>query len=435
MRNIFLAKITIFIALTVACCTKVLCQASGFVGEDQHILRENETEIIKLGVKSDFDYDEYVFYKWEIVDHPDDDAGMLSNTDQAQTELTVTAEGTYVCKCFRVSKYGFQTEYVTIDICDEIVIKSIESNKECFATGTALDVSDFDIVTDPPGYEEIVELMPGSEVAKRSTGFGNPFTVGVGMSGFSYGAQSDEPVYFHVRRKDDTYYVPDNNMAKIVVVDASVISYGTNVPIGKTGFDRVSLLAKKVNHFRKKLSNSDWLKELKALRDPASLSLDFNLSPGASYDCCDDNVLRPILSLDASLALTAALHSYIQLPIPFTGFDITLASSGAFNLTAGRFNIAPNKPLDDVCDNGASLKFTLQTTLTAKVMVTLVPGSDVVSAGGGLQGYVKIDFIILPTSEQKKVWECGVNGFVEVIAVVTLYSGNITICEPISTTL
>lgn len=410
MKNNLIVKIAFAVALSLGFYVTVMGQKTGFAGDDDCVfLGDKDSESINLGKDPESDVMDpkgiaQLYFKWEIVDNPGG-YGSLSETDTPKTVLTVTHNGSYVCKCSRISKYGYQTETVTITVYDEVNFSSITmaDHIQCFPVGATLNESDFTIVTNPPGFEDRVELMPDYKVAKRS-----PW--------FSVGVESKETVRFHYRQFDGSYYVPNHNECEIIVVDDSKSFASMEVPIGKTLIDRMKTAKDYITKVKNTMENDKWLDGLKG-QSPLFWNLDFNVTPYWSEECCD-NKTKDVTVIDFSLALEGGVHWYFPLPVfPNFGFDLTIGVEGSAGVTGKRFN---------GCKPSGDINYSVGGSLVAKAMLTAVPGSDLLSASGGLKGYIKYSGTI-PSSGGSVT--AGISGVVDVVALVTIFSGEINIVE------
>lgn len=100
-------------------------------------------------------------YEWSLESFPDNvGRPTIASPTLPITTVTFFDSGSYEFVLTRVSKYGYQKEYVTVLIYEEITLvsaKQVYENK-CWREGDAIRESDFDFETDPPGYEGRVRV-------------------------------------------------------------------------------------------------------------------------------------------------------------------------------------------------------------------------------------------------------------------------------------
>lgn len=114
-----------------------------------------------------------VQYYWEIVSVD----GPTDFTDETARKKPVTAvritseEGTgdFVFSLTRISKYGYQKEFVTVTMKNTIEV-IVKPKNECWGDGDDITLDQFDIQTNPKGFVEHVILDQDSRKAKNHAG-------------------------------------------------------------------------------------------------------------------------------------------------------------------------------------------------------------------------------------------------------------------------
>ena len=119
-----------------------------WAGEDKEVLKApDNSQTVTIGV-ADGSSDKC--YEW---------TGPNIRSDAHRATVVVnpqTAEETYVVK--RTSACGVEEDQVVVRMKDSIALVSVTPKKDCYNTGDAVSVSEFEIVTDPAGFESLVQL-------------------------------------------------------------------------------------------------------------------------------------------------------------------------------------------------------------------------------------------------------------------------------------
>lgn len=413
MKNNLIVKIAFAVALSLGFYVTVMGQKTGFAGQDQTVMLDgNDRKDVYLGVEEGDAAckDCENFYHWRIVEHPEDDPGEIDYITIAKPKLTVRSNGLYVCECTRISIYGYQTETVYVEVCDELDIERAEMAEdiECFPLDGTVDINDLKIVTIPEGYQERVELAPGSTVAKVSNLFP--------------GVRNNEKVYFRAKHSDGSYFEPEHNVGSILVIDNSRTIFSGEVPAGVTLISRLKDFDDLIKGVNRGMTNNEWLSELKKAKK-GFWSLDMNFVPAMSIDCCNHEK-KHVFVCDVSLAFEAGLHQLFPLPpFPNIGIDVGIAGEGSLNVLGLRLG-------EGICsESSAPATFSLSGTVFGKLVLSLVPGSDVVSVSGGLAGNVTGTIDLKDASAGFKEAKVKVSFVAEVVAVVSLFSINQVIVE------
>ena len=122
-----------------------------WAGEDKEVLREEDnSQTVTIGV-ADGSSDKC--YEW---------SGPNIQGDVHSATITVNPqdqEQTYICT--RTSSCGVEQDQVVVRVKDTISLVSVTPLKDCYNSGDALVLTDFEIVTDPAGYESLVQFSPG----------------------------------------------------------------------------------------------------------------------------------------------------------------------------------------------------------------------------------------------------------------------------------
>lgn len=146
----------------------------GFAGEDKEFFFL-PTENVPLGVFEigiDAPEDTECHFLWEAVSAPENPQmyqPFVSDRKKSKVNIQVWDEGYYLYRLCRVSKYGYQYEMVTVTILNEIrlVGANPKKNIQCWADEDPITIDQFDLTTEPCGYEAYVDLADDSRVAQN----------------------------------------------------------------------------------------------------------------------------------------------------------------------------------------------------------------------------------------------------------------------------
>ncbi len=139
-----------------------------FAGEDRYVFFDKTVGSVdvKLG-KTDTNDD--VYYRWEVYRQSEDGSCFIDNELISNPTVSIFAPGEYIFKCTQVSKYGHKKEYVVVNATSRVDILDVKPKaSKCFIHGSTLTRDDFNIVTQPPGLEEYVEIKERTDVLNGS---------------------------------------------------------------------------------------------------------------------------------------------------------------------------------------------------------------------------------------------------------------------------
>ncbi len=131
----------------------------GFVGENL-IKQLWEGDFVDVTLGTNGNTSECV-YEWKLESAPD---GVMSpeifNSNLPKTKVRLFGSGAYVFYVTRVSKYGYQREYVTVVLYEDVTLVSVKSAdpEKCWSPGDPVREIDFDFETEPPGYDYKVKV-------------------------------------------------------------------------------------------------------------------------------------------------------------------------------------------------------------------------------------------------------------------------------------
>ena len=185
-----------------------------FAGEDKYVFFDKTVGRVdvKLG-KTDTNDD--VYYRWEVYSQSDDGSCFIDNELLSNPTVSIFAKGEYVFECTKVSKYGHKKEYVVVNATSRVNILDVKPKlSECFIHGSTLTRDNFEIVTQPSGCEEYVEIKEGTDVLNGNISTVWPFYM--------------HEVKFKALDEDGEYY-DSKIICKIPVIDDQKMVYHKNV--------------------------------------------------------------------------------------------------------------------------------------------------------------------------------------------------------------
>lgn len=178
-----------------------------WAGEDKEVLREEDnSQTVSIGVP---DGSSDKCYEWSGPN--------IESVDTHQPVIVVhpqSPEETYICT--RTSSCGVEQDEVVVRMKDTISLVSVTPLKDCYNSGDALALTDFQIVTDPAGYESLVQFSPtqvynlaGASEERQTITFGLTYngytsskTAQVNVFNEDLGVSEGQSVDFHKFIKD-----------------------------------------------------------------------------------------------------------------------------------------------------------------------------------------------------------------------------------------
>ena len=135
---------------------------NGFAGEDKVVLFPEDdpfpTKFERVGTN---DPNPDCVFHWSVISHPEGASYSFNNANVQQPLFTFNkATGIYVLEVTRVSKFGYQREYVSLEVKSEIELLVAISRKDCWSPGDPVRAEDFELTTNPPGYDDRVVVHP-----------------------------------------------------------------------------------------------------------------------------------------------------------------------------------------------------------------------------------------------------------------------------------
>lgn len=310
---------------------------NGFAGEDQCVYfvysSENPYKEVTLGSNDPGTTDANCVFSWKVISSPEGAHYEFVDGHSNRPKLRIFTGGDYIVEATRVSKYGYQTETVCVTTKNEVILVSAISNKDCWENGDDVNPSHFELITDPPGFDYLVEVHPEDRIIGGVTNW--------------YG---DEEVRFRIRKPDDDTYQDCDVTANIFVSYGTLIDLSTNV----TGLDGPKLpsnlktmktLYQSIQNSQKLVNKFDGLFDLiMSCTDPNSSPIhpikkaDFNMDMAINMSCCemDDGQIHSnaYFQMGGSLDLFAGVELRVPIFPPNPKFGLFLIGSAGFGVKA-----------------------------------------------------------------------------------------------------
>lgn len=354
MKYIKSLLVSTFVLL--ACLSLHAQSALGFAGEDKKTVHlSDNSQQVEIGLPDD---DPTHCYEW---------SGPNILTDPHKPVITVNPqEPMVVYTVTRHSTCAPETDQVVVSMVDTIGIVSVTPLKDCYNDGDPVDISDFEIVTDPPGFGSLATVTP--DHARNSWG---------GIV---------DPTDFTIRLTYGNY-----TSSRTVTVD--VYNEGLEISIG------TSLHLNKVKNtlqtLRKVIENAKNLANLVSKTGgvlPCDLEFDASLNiPDEQWfkACCNGNELTGYRMSGFSFTPSLNLDCYI--PIPYVSFPKAGGLSAHLGLGYGMEFGPVSYAYKGECTGGVSVDVRMFVRIAGGVEFSLL-SRDILSAQADLEGIGSASF-------------------------------------------
>ena len=221
-----------------------------FAGEDKYVFFDKTVGRVDVELgKTDTNDD--VYYRWEVYSQSEDGSCFIDNDLLSNPTVSIFAMGEYVFECTKVSKYGHKKEYVVVNATSRVNILDVKpKSSECFIHGSTLTRDNFEIVTQPSGCEEHVEIKEGTDVLNGKMNTIWPFY----MHEVKFQALDEDGEYYDSKITCD---IPVINEQKRI--DRSDLSLASEIP------------AKVEEHVNNVANTVGCVNRLHCLSDPATI--------------------------------------------------------------------------------------------------------------------------------------------------------------------
>ena len=348
-----------------------------YVGDNQIVLYDCEAgyNIVTLGNPKEAPgaNDDEVQYYWELV-RKDENTNAFFPDENTRKKPITTAQisseaglGDFVFCCSRVSKYGYQKEFVTITLKNTIDV-IITPKNDCWSHGDQIKIDQFDIITTPKDLESHVDLDADSREA-------------VNVAGPIHDTQelhfiSDEPSRFPLNESN-------TNVTINVIRTSDFGGFHVDIP---TKVGKMCKALKEGSDIKNKLEKVKKFTEPLKKFGPVDFSPVFNgdVDFVGGIECCQGGQAKFI---NFSGGFTAGVHFEIDAPLPpcpAIHFYAGLDASVSVNLFQIRWNYQ-KRCSECNCGGVSFIPFTLQGELYGGVSLAAV-SKDLLSVSGEVAG-------------------------------------------------
>lgn len=254
----------------------------GFAGEDHSILFSKDdpatSKTIELGSWS---YQPDCVFYWHVISSPDDAVYSFDYDNAQRPNFTYNkAEGDYVIECTRVSKYGYQREYLQLSILSEIELEDVKTLKACYSINDEVKLEDFRFTTRPEGYEHLIQIEDDDKIVGRNQ---NAF--------------GDEEVHFYTiledgeKQKFETtgqIYVSTGDWLDLSITNENLKNLPSNYAVLKQYYEMIKNSDKK---FEKVKNIANFLKCAVPPQTPLTTDHKIDINRGImriNMSCCND---------------------------------------------------------------------------------------------------------------------------------------------------
>lgn len=376
MNKIRFCKILFSLALTVLSVQVRAQVLHGFGAKNDNyipaIIPPGQTMVdVTLGNPDDTDPN--VQYHWEFikVNKPHYQCSFCPEWPNTQMPVVTLEYGLWLFQVTRASKYGIQTENVVVNVSNDIFVKAKpKNNRCCWSNGEEISLSQFDITTEPPGFENLIELSEDSRVAQ-------------------HWAESPETEQIISFQAVEGCEYPVHGQTSINVIEGQVYVQANFVA------DRGLVRAidamesiREINGMKDRFKKAEEM--LKPVKKLGPFDYDYNVGGAVNlyggYECCcgtKHNYLGINANLYGSVSVMATFTPFVAFP----PFKIKFGVEGGISLTLADFKVSGSIFDDDEC--GCSLVDLIPFNVYVDIMGGIAfegPAADMLSATGLVVG-------------------------------------------------
>ena len=325
-------KILFAVAIVLSFQFSVLSSAfAQFAGEDKKIAREpGNTQKVDIG-RPDPAND--VCYMW-TGPHIDGNAN--------QAVVTVNPHDTLeIYQVKRISKNGIEEDEVKVRVEDTISIVSVRPKYKCYRNDEGISTSQFEIVTEPEGYERLVTVTPNTASSSIAISNHFPVTFNLTHNGHTSTKTAEIVVYNSDVAAPEEILVGALQTLEYLIKHRVVLRYV---------WDNVERLSNIINSKATTLSPCNWSLDTKPDKD-----FDDGLSISPRMLCCgedENHASSPALKFQFG---KLSYGNSFGCRFPFYGVPYVASADFVFNLSAEMFLgpcngvISTNKDCNQFC--------------------------------------------------------------------------------------
>lgn len=360
---------------------------ANWAGPDQKVLRKvDNSQTVILSVLTPGGY----CYRWS-------GPNILTDRNQPTIQANPTEEQS-IYICLRIGANGVEEDQVVVSLVDEVRIVSVKPKRTCYSPGDPIDLEDFEILTEPKGYEDLVSYSP----VQISGGNGlyptqhNPLVQGNG--------KWDEVIVFSID------YL-ENHCEKPLIVSVANPDAQNTVTSHfdfQKGFNYLDIV-NELDAIEKALNSSGG----SGHRIPHSPSINIGSIdiPWYKYECFNDHVIKLYNLQWGGLSVELGPDFYVPIAvIPGAYFHGNLR----FGTTIGQTNFLMTEGYDFFSTEEVHITFSIEGSASASLGLALL-NPKFLSVEGGVEGSFSTNCVWII---QKRIVERNpiifkINGFVE----------------------
>lgn len=264
--------------------------------------------------------------------------------DANQAVITVNPQDTMeIYHVKRISKNGVEEDEAKVRVEDSIRIVSVYAKYQCYNHGDEIETSQFEIKTDPPGYENLVTVTPT-----------------VANNNFGWSAECGVPVTFSLTKNGHT-----SKLVKDICVFNSDLSVSQNLSQGLSNISQMLMSMKLVDAAledvqkctrplrRLKMPTCGWGDD-----PPSQASGALDITP--KMLCCSDHTMAPALQIKFGQLSKGASYGC---RVPLYGIPYVASFDFVFNIGASIF-VGPIDGIVSVNTKCAQLCFPFGATVS-----------------------------------------------------------------------
>lgn len=271
--------------------------------------------------------DEDAQYHWKLVKSTPPDASHYFDDgwETKQCPVVYLNHGKWLFQVTRASKYGLQMENVIVDVSNSIkVTAEPKDDRCCWSAGETIKMDQFDIKTEPPGYESYVDLHENCRLAVKDDLF----------------SETEQEITF-VPVESCDYYVFGQTTIKVINSDMEDNNYSLGVGRDLMEIKKKLDKLKTINEAKKRIATlEDLVKPVKKVSP-----FEFSVEVGGSTDfgigkqcCCGKDY--GFLQGNASVGIEASASVKIPSPYPAIKIKLGIFAGVSLEVEDARFSTA-----------------------------------------------------------------------------------------------
>lgn len=289
----------------------------------------------------------------------------------------------------RASKYGLQAEYVNVDVGNRIQVRATpKDGRCCWSSGAPINMDEFDIETDPPGFLHFVELAEDSRQAYSVVGGGDIF---------GGGGDSEQIVRF-VAKPECPYEVVGSVRINVIETENFLdfgVAYGKSISEAFKMYNELKSIEKmkdKFDHVEKAA------KALKKFGMPFEWSWDIGaeLNINLGRECCCGEE-RYHLNINGDTYISGSIMGHFPIPPIPPAVTADVGLTGKMSLVLDDFVMTFNGDSECSCTGNTVLPIVINGEISLGVSLS-GPIRDLMSVGAAGVGGLTIKYNIFSST-------------------------------------